>query len=256
MPGRVLLAALALASVALAAACSSSSNTTQQASAPPPATAPPGSTAPISATSSPLSTTKSGLTAPALDAASPALAKYDRATLTAALNLSTHLAYVSVADPALLGKTTAHASIADYAAVTRYLTPQGVRYLTGYIKDQDRNGQHEILAGELALASTPVAKGAGSAAQKTIGTRFSAPFSPFNYRAVISPTVRLGDDGISMLVTGSCSVQIPGTQNGKKVLVTLARKSFTYSVQPSPSKAYPVGVSGWVSYSTASYAAG
>lgn len=254
MCGRAPLAVVAALIVTLTAACGSSNGpghaatTARLRTSVTPRTGSPSSPKP--ATGMPT------LTAPAADAASPALTKYGAVKVTAALDLAAHLAYFSVADPALLGKTALHTSIGDYADITRYLTPQGIAYLASYVKDQNRNGKHEIIAGELALASVHLAAtGLGKQARSTSGTRFDVPFSPRNYRVTINPTVGLNQDGAAMVVSGRCSVQIPGTRNGKPVLVTLTRRYFTYYVQPRASATYPVGVFGWVSSSTATYAA-
>ena len=251
MRGRAPLAAITCLIVALTSACSASSHTTQSPTATPAHSTPTPTT---SSSSSPIPIgNTTAVTAPAPNATSPALDKYSHRTVSAALDLAAHLAYNSVSDPILLGSTANHTSISDYADITKYLTPQGIAYLKSYVEDQNHNGKHQIIAGELAFANVPLAAGVGKQASATSGTRFDTPFAPRNYQATINPTVGLSQDGASMAVTGRCSVQIPGTRAGKHFLITLTRKSFTYYVQAKASATAPVGVYGWISNSTATY---
>ena len=68
-------------------------------------------------------------TPPSLAMSSPALRKYPSRLVQSGLDLAEHLAYYSVADPSLLATESRHTSISDYAHITRYLTPQEIRYL-------------------------------------------------------------------------------------------------------------------------------
>lgn len=256
MHGRALVAALALSALTFTAACSSSSPAARSTNvSPTPQVLTTASSSTPAPTRSPAATAPR-LTAPAAAATSPALAKYGKTKVTQALDLAAHLAYYSVADPKLLGRTAPHTTLADYSNITRYLTPQGISYLHGYIRNQDSSAKDGVIAAELALALRPLPRGSNNASKATDHTTFDTPFRPRNYRAAISPTVRIGQNGVTMIVNGSCSVQVPGTHNGKAVLVTLTRTYFTYYIQPQASQAYPeVGVYGWASHSTLTFAA-
>lgn len=202
------------------------------------------SSAPTSPTTSPSS--RPDLTAPSPAANSPALRRYKRTDVEAALNLAAHLAYYGVADPKLLGTQSPHAAITDYADITRYLSPRGVQYLRSYITDQTTNAQHEAAASTLALANLTKLPGHGTALTAgQNGLRLDKPFHVADYTATINPRVTLNGDGSAMVVTGTCSARILGHRGATPVYVTFTRTRFTYNIVAAPSQTYPVGVEGW-----------
>lgn len=191
------------------------------------------------------------LTAPPPKAGSPAVARFGASKVTAALQLAAHLAYYGVADPTLLGHQSPHAGLADYARITQYLTATAVQDLRSYIADQTTDATHNSQAATLALSNLTRLPNRGTALTTgDHGLRLDKPFRVAGYTANINPTVTLGSDNTTMVVTGSCAVRIFGHRGAKPVYVTFRRTSFTFFVQPTPSRAYPVAVSGWKSISS------
>ena len=240
-PGAAAVATTAAYLVLLCSACGHSAKTTptqntSQARRSPSSTAP-SSTVPVNAALDP----------PAVTASSSALHKFSKARAQAALDLATKLAYYSVADPKLLLVHSAHDDIRDYADVTRYMTPQAIRYLDGYIRDQARNIKDASAVSGLALTllnSTYRQPRQTSAAQQT---QFTNPLTPRAFTEHVDPTVTLNADHTQMVVTGSCQVTLAGTHDGNSVYVTLTRPRFRYYIAATPSSAYVVGLNGWQS---------
>lgn len=178
------------------------------------------------------------------DPDSPAIVKFGRADVVAALKIAGQLAHASITDQTLL-TVGPHQNIADYAAVTRYLDQPAIRALIRYIGDQTHNEKDLGIASGLATAAVKVRNLHGGDGRHDVGaTSLTFPdFAPYGYRAHIDPTVNV--TGRYMVVTGTCSVRIPAVYNGKRKTALISHAPFRYSFTTAGSQAGPVGVDAW-----------
>lgn len=178
------------------------------------------------------------------DPASPALQAFSPAQAKAALTLGEALARQSVSDPKLLANATRHTDIADFADITKYLTPSAVGYLKRYVRDAYRDAQSRLSVSGLALvAYSKLKPGPGRQQNLVAVPAFDKPFRPSSLTVSVDDTVGLDTSG-RMVVTGTAKAVLPAHRGDVPYTTTLGQR-FTYNIVALRSGARTVAVDAW-----------